>query len=70
MCASSAPVFPLAEILVSFSYDAGGGDDYDGGVFFFFLASMGVSIMSVLAHPADASRAPVFPLACGNTWKI
>ena len=37
MCASSAPVFPLAEILVSFSYDAGGGDDYDGGFFFFGL---------------------------------
>ena len=33
MCASSAPVFPLAEILVRFSYDDGGDDDYDGGVF-------------------------------------
>ena len=34
MCASSAPGFPLAEILVSFSYDDGGDDDYDGAVFF------------------------------------
>ena len=40
MCASSAPVFPLAEILVSFSYDDGGDDDYDGGVFFYWAVGV------------------------------
>ena len=51
MCASSAPVFPLAEILVSFSYDDGSDDDYDGGVF--LLGRWGfISHMSVLAPPA------------------
>ena len=52
MCASSAPVFPLAEIRVSFSYDDGGDDDYDGGVFFF--GSLGFYLKHVSASASSA----------------